>query len=482
MLSSIRKFSNTILAKIFLAIVAIPFIFWGMGDLFSTGSKNTIATIGKDKIHIQEFIKHVNNYTSINQEVDEKVIDELLGNFIGNKLIEREIVKFNILLSDASLKKIIKNQRLFKKDNKFSRIEYEKFLVKNGLSAVIFESNISQEEKKKQLLELVGGGIFPPLFLTDLNFGKINQKRNIEYINLNNAFLNDINFTQNQIKSYFEKNKENYKKIYKSIKFVKLSAKNLTGNDDYSDLFFQKIDEIDDSIFNGENLEYILKKYDLQNPSSLTFDMEGQDKNLKKIDIFTEKDLKKIFEINNSPSTILLQTENEYFVVEIFDTESIQGDVNSQGVKKNVLLNLQKESKRKLIVNLINKINQNNFSKKDFVKFSTDKKIKIIKLRLDSQNDDKNLDKGIIKQIYSHPEKKTIIVADIGLEKSYLVFIEKVENIHIEENSEYYEKYFNLSKSKIKNDLYNTYDLYLKKKYEIDINYNALNSIKNNLK
>ena len=176
-----------------------------------------------------------------------------------------------------------------------------------------------------------------------------------------------------------------------------------------------------------------------------------------------------------------MQTENEYFVVEVFNTETIQGDINSKEVKKNVLLNLQKETKRKLIVNLINKINQNNFSKNDFVKFSTDKKIKIIKLRLDSQNDDENLDKGIVKQIYSHPEKKTIIVADVGLENSYLVFIDKVENIHIQENSEDYKKYFNLSKSKIKNDLYNTYDLYLKEKYAIDINYSAVDSIKNNL-
>ena len=50
MLGSFRKFSNSITAKIFLFIVAIPFIFWGMGDLFSGGKQNTIATISKDKI------------------------------------------------------------------------------------------------------------------------------------------------------------------------------------------------------------------------------------------------------------------------------------------------------------------------------------------------------------------------------------------------------------------------------------------------
>ena len=59
MLSKIRKFSSSIFAKIFLIIVAIPFIFWGMGDVFSTGNKNTIAKIGKDKISTQEFINFV---------------------------------------------------------------------------------------------------------------------------------------------------------------------------------------------------------------------------------------------------------------------------------------------------------------------------------------------------------------------------------------------------------------------------------------
>ena len=50
MLGKIRNFSSSIFAKIFLFIVAIPFVFWGMGDLFKGGSLNTIAKIGTEKI------------------------------------------------------------------------------------------------------------------------------------------------------------------------------------------------------------------------------------------------------------------------------------------------------------------------------------------------------------------------------------------------------------------------------------------------
>ena len=55
MLSAIRKFSSSVYAKIFLFIVAIPFVFWGMGPLFTGGNLNVIAKIGKNKISTQEF-------------------------------------------------------------------------------------------------------------------------------------------------------------------------------------------------------------------------------------------------------------------------------------------------------------------------------------------------------------------------------------------------------------------------------------------
>ena len=65
---------------------------------------------------------------------------------------------------------LIKHQKNFKRDNKFSRTEYEKFLIKNNITATNFEYILSNEEKKKQLLEFIGGGILPPKFL------KINTK------------------------------------------------------------------------------------------------------------------------------------------------------------------------------------------------------------------------------------------------------------------------------------------------------------------
>ena len=40
MLNSIRNFSKTWFAKILLVIIIIPFVFWGMGGVFSGGNTN----------------------------------------------------------------------------------------------------------------------------------------------------------------------------------------------------------------------------------------------------------------------------------------------------------------------------------------------------------------------------------------------------------------------------------------------------------
>ena len=162
--------------------------------------------------------------------------------------------------------------------------------------------------------------------------------------------------------------------------------------------------------------------------------------------------------------------------------ENIQEKITNKSIRKEILLGLEKQTKRKLISEIIGKINNNTFKKYDFDKLSNDEKVVIKKAKIKNQNDTKILKQELIEQIYAFPEKKIIVVADISLQESYLVYIDKIEKVSIEKNTEDYKKYFNLSKTIITTNLYNTYDSYLRKKYKIDINYNALYSVKNNLR
>ena len=130
---------------------------------------------------------------------------------------------------------------------------------------------------------------------------------------------------------------------------------------------------------------------------------------------------------------------------------------------------------------MIDRINKNNFKKSDFDQLSKDENVTVKKVKLENQNDDKIFKKEFIDQIYVYPEKKVILVADIGLSENFLIYIDKIENVSIDKNSADYKKYFSLSRMKIVTRLYNTYDYYLKKKYKININYQALDGVKSNL-
>ncbi len=476
MLGPIRKFSSTIYAKLLLFIIVIPFIFWGMGSSFTGGSKNVIFTLDNEKYSITEFSEYINNRAG--NQVDVNMVDKFLSDFISDKLIEKEINDLKINLSDKSLAKLIKHQKNFKRDNKFSRTEYEKFLIKNNITATNFEYILSNEEKKKQLLEFIGGGILPPKFLINIAYDRINQKREIETINLNEVFKKKLNFSEKEINDHYKNNIDKYTEIYKSIQIIELNPKKLIGNDEFNDLFFKKIDEIDDIIIEGKKLLHILEKFNLEKTDTYIINESGESIDQTSINIPKSLVLK-ILNINVSEPTILIEHENKYYLTELIKTENVKLNIKNDSTQKKILKNLENETKIKLISEIIGKINKNNFSKLDFDNLSKNEGVVIKNIKLSNQSDEKIFKKQMVNQIYSYPGKRVVLINSLDYSEIYLVYTNKIENVKIKYDSEEYKKYLNLSQARIVKDLYNSYDNYLKKKYEIDINYKSLDTIKN---
>ncbi len=479
MLTSIRKFSTSIYAKILLVIVIIPFVFWGMGSSFSGGNKNIVVLIDNEKYTAQEFIKFIQKYAPQNQKIDGNTIEEMLSFYIGEKIIEKEVDDLDISLSDKSLSKLIKHQKDFKRDNKFSRLEYEKFLLKNGITAVAFETNIVNQERKKQFLQFISGGIKPPAYLINKSFNRINQKRDVQLINLSNFFKKDFNFTDDQIKSYYENNKNLFSEVYKTIKVIELSPKKITGENEFNDVFFQTIDEIDDAIFVGENLNAIIVKYNLDKGKIFTINSLGEDLNSNPIKDLPQNIVKSVYSVTNETSVILTESKGKYYIAEVFKTEEIKRSLENEVVRSIILSNLKKQTKRNALSKIIAKINQDQFKKNDFDRMAQDNKLVIEKIKFNNQQDNKNLKQNMVNKIYSAPEKKVIVIHDINYEQNYLIYVVKTENLKIDSSSEEYQKYINISRDNIASSLIDTYDNYVKEKYEIDINSQSLEEIKN---
>ena len=478
MLTSFRKFSESIYAKILLGIVILPFVFWGMGNSFSGGSKNVVVKIDKDKFTTLDFEKFINLYSRKDVQITPEEIDKLLSTFIGDKLIEKEYKFYNIKLSDNSLSSLLKNQKEFMRDNKFSRTEYEKFLLSNNLSAVNFENNLANQEKKRQLLNLIGGGIVPAKFSINDTYNKINQKRKVEVINLNDLF-SDLNLTENEVNAYYQENKENYKAVYKSIKILEIKPKNLIGLDEFNNIFFKKIDEIQDGIIQGQRIEQISKNYNLGEINNFKINKAGEDINNKLINDVPKNLIKNIFLLDETEPTALVEIKDKFYILEIVNTDTVLRDLKDKNVRYSVSENIKINKKGKLISKIANELKSNSFTKLKFDNFSEDKNIPIKKITLKNDKDNKIIEKDLVSKIYTLSKKQIVILNDAQLKKIFLVYVDEIENTSIDINSEEYEKYSKLSKIKIANNLFDTYDNYIKEKYKIDINYKALNIVKN---
>ena len=75
MISSLRNFAKTKVAGIFIFIIIIPFVFWGMGSVFSGGNTNNIAKINNKNVSTQDFMDYLNR-SGLSQKVIKENIDK----------------------------------------------------------------------------------------------------------------------------------------------------------------------------------------------------------------------------------------------------------------------------------------------------------------------------------------------------------------------------------------------------------------------
>ena len=92
MLNTLRNFSKTKLAGILIGIIIIPFVFWGMGSVFSGGNTNNIAKINNETISTQELLNYINQTRMdneyIKENIDNKVIEKIVSSIVSIKLLD----------------------------------------------------------------------------------------------------------------------------------------------------------------------------------------------------------------------------------------------------------------------------------------------------------------------------------------------------------------------------------------------------------
>lgn len=165
MLPSLRKFSETLTAKIFIALIALSFVFWGINDFYKSSYNNAIAEINGDEISFNEFTKEYskiirnNNIQSQKLAIEKNIHIIAVSNIISEKLLKIHAKNLGILIDDTVIAIEIKNNNEFKEKEIFSRTKYEKFLLERNINSKILEEQIDRNLKRKIITNSFNGYI-----------------------------------------------------------------------------------------------------------------------------------------------------------------------------------------------------------------------------------------------------------------------------------------------------------------------------------
>ena len=468
MIGSFRNFAKTKLAGVFVFIMIIPFVFWGMGSMFSSGNTNTIVKINQSNVSTEEFIDYLNNSgiptDTIRENLSDNIIEELLSGLISTKILDLEIEKYDLIISKETLLKLIKkNKNFLDEQGNFQRLKYEKFLLENNQSAPQFEFRLKNRELQKNLFSFVGAGTVSPKFLVKKLYEEENRKLELDFINLNQFYKKKDSFTDNDIKKFLEDNKNDLKVEYIDFNYSIINPKNLVGVDEFNQAFFDKIDQIEIDISNELPFESIVTNFDLKSRKIKDFRFTYDKNDLEK----------KIFEARNNKFDII-EFKDDYILYKIIKSEQRSPSLDDPVIKEEVLGLMYEKNKYEYNRDLIEKIDKKNFNNANFVEMGNNK---IENLLLNSIKDNKKFDIKAVELLYSLPVNSFTLIND-EMSNIYLAKIKNFQNATMENNGKIKE-YESKQNSNLKNNMLKSYDLYLNSRYDVTLNQKTIERVKN---
>ena len=468
MIGSFRNFAKTKFAGILVFIMIIPFVFWGMGSMFSSGNTNSIAKINEKNISTEEFIDYLNNsgipQNTIRENLNDNIIEEILSTVVSAKILDLEIEEYDLIISKESLLKMIKkNKNFLDGQGNFQRIKYEKFLLENNQTAPQFELRLKNRELQKNLFSFVGAGTVTPKFLIKKLYEEENRKLEIDYINLNAFYKKKDSFTDNDIKEFLEENKDNLKVEYIDFDYSIINPKNLVGVDEFNQTFFDKIDQIEIDISNELPFETIVTNFNLKSKKIKDFRFTYDKNEIEK----------KIFESRNNEFDII-EFKDDYILYKIIKSEQRSPNLNDLVLREEILGLIYERNKYEYNKDLIKKIDEKNFNNENFVKMGRNK---IENLLLNSVKDNKKFDIKAVELMYSLPVNSFTLIND-EMSNIYLAKIKNFQNETMENNDKINE-YASKQNSNLKNNMLKSYDLYLNSRYDVTLNQKTIERVKN---
>jgi peptidyl-prolyl cis-trans isomerase D len=234
-------FKNKRLIQIILAIIFLPFAFFGVDSYFrSSGESVAVATVGDQRISQQEFNRALRER--------QEAIQRMTGGRADAALLESAELRFNVIealirqrlllnraqqagmaVSDRQLQSVIGELPPFQSDGKFSFQLYEQFLKSQGMTPAMFEARMRQDLMLQYIDDAVGGTGFIPRTVTERLARLSEQRREVSIFTIPaEKFLPRVKLETNAAKQYYDAHQEEFRIPEQArVEYVTLSVDSL---------------------------------------------------------------------------------------------------------------------------------------------------------------------------------------------------------------------------------------------------------------
>ena len=221
MLRLMREKTGSWLIKILLGAIVIVFVFWGVGS-FRAQRIGRVALVNGDQITMDEYRDAYNNLieqyrqrfgNNLNEETIKmlQVRKQALNQLIDNRLLVQEAQRLKFRVSDKELPSAIMAIGAFQNAGVF-----DSRLYKNALSRIrMTPEEFEVAQREAMLIERLRTLITGSVKVSDQEarewFNWTNTSVEIDFVLFAPHSYKDIDPSSEEIKAFFENNKENYK-------------------------------------------------------------------------------------------------------------------------------------------------------------------------------------------------------------------------------------------------------------------------------
>ena len=231
---------NKKLVQIVLALIILPFAFWGVDSYRTGGGAEPVAKVNKEKISPQEFdfaLRQQQNRMreAMGDKFDQALFDQpetkhsVLENLVNQRLLASEAHSAGLLVSEEQLAQAIAGIEAFHNNGKFDKQTYTEILGRQNMTPLMFEARMRQDLSIRQLATAYNINGYASSAVAD-NLIRLNeQQRSISTSEIVlEPFLKQVAVDDAAVKNYYDKNSSEFQAPEQMrVEYVMFSADSL---------------------------------------------------------------------------------------------------------------------------------------------------------------------------------------------------------------------------------------------------------------